>query len=289
MVSANLRRLLTVLACLFVVGPVAAASLWWAFDSGPLSQEPRLVLTESADSGAVRVYGDYPGEDVGQAAQWTVDRLVAAGGVERKHLVVALPTGSGWIDPVQVLATEDWAGGDVATVSVRYSAAPSGAVYILRPALAIDSAHALLSEVAGRLRTIPPAERPTLLVHGQSLGAYAGAAALEDPALAEVVDIALWQGSPGARGRTAESGPVPCTVSSINSDDPVAELSWDLLREPVRAAGILADLPGSASASPGTRHTYLPLTPPDECPAPRRTPPAAHEWPGSSSAYAGRG
>lgn len=243
------------------------SGLWWAFDSGPLTSDPELVLTRVADTAAVRVYGDHTELDVDSAARRTVAALEEAGGFERSVLMVTIPTGSGWVDPDEVSAIEDWAGDDIATVAMRYSAAPSGAVFALRPELAVDSARALLREVTRHLRELPEHDRPRLVVHGLSLGAQAGVAALEDPTISELVDATLWQGLPGAAAD--RSRPVGrCEVSEVNPDDPVARLSWDLLREPVRAIGVLAALPGSDSTTPGIGHRYLPITPPDGCVTP---------------------
>ena len=243
------------------------SGVWWAFDSGPLASSPELVLAQSDGTAAVRVYGDHADLDVDSAARRTVAALDAAGGFDRSVLMVTIPTGSGWVDPDEVSAIEDWAGDDIATVAMRYSAAPSGAVFALRPELAVDSAHALLREVTHRLRELPEPDRPRLVVHGLSLGAQAGVAVLTDPAISEFVDAALWQGRPGAGTARADSAD-HCEVTEVNPDDPVAQLSWDLLREPSRAIRVLAALPGSDSAAPGIGHRYLPITPPDGCVTP---------------------
>lgn len=247
-----------------LAGPSAGAA-WWLFDSGPLAQHPRDVLTEDSPLGAVRVFGDRPGQDASDAARDTVDELVDAGGLDREVVVVALPTGSGWVDPDQVEAVEKWAGGDVATVAVRYARTPSAVAYLLRPETAAESATALLQEVTDRVATLPGSQRPAVVVQGQSLGVAAGVAAVEavaDPAGADVTAAQLWQGRPG-------TVPAPdadrCTVDEVNTDDPVAELGVGLLTRPATAVRVLADLPGSASSVPGTRHTYRPVLPPDGC------------------------
>lgn len=251
------------------------SGVWWAFDSGPLASSPELVLAQNEGTAAVRVYGDHEDLDVESAARRTVAALDAAGGFDRSVLMVTIPTGSGWVDPEEVSAIEEWAGDDIATVAMRYSAAPSGAVFALRPELAVDSAYALLREVTQRLRELPEPDRPQLVVHGLSLGAQAGVAALADPVISELVDAALWQGRPGAgadgdgdRDRDRDNQADHCEVSEVNPDDPVAQLSWDLLREPGRAIKVLAALPGSDSAVPGIGHRYLPITPPDGCVTP---------------------
>lgn len=278
LLSSWARRVLRGIAAIAVVAVAGSASLtylvasvgaaaWWAFDSGPLVQSPEQILSEPSPLGAVRVYGDSPDEEPVPAARDAVDRLEAEGGFDRSTLVVALPTGSGWVDPDEITALETWAHGDVATVAVRYSRAPSGAVFVLRPDIAAESAHALLSEVTAHLDALPAEARPALVVHGQSLGAQAGAAALTDPEISRHVGAVLWQGRPGeaASPYDAPAGLGSCVVSAANAGDPVAELSWSLLADPARGLDVLAALPGSESATPGTEHSYLPVLPPTGC------------------------
>lgn len=272
MVTRLPARALLVLVVLFTVIVPAERAVWWLLDTGPLASEPELVLNGVSAHGAVRVFGDHPGLGPAAAARLTVDQLTRDSGFDRSVLVVTVPTGSGWVDPDQVEALERWAGGDIATVALRYSSAPSAAVYLLRPDSATRAARALLAEVAGRLRTMDRDDRPRLVVHGLSLGALAGTTALTDSDVEGIVDSSLWQGSPGARvtpGGSDHAGAPGradrCTVWSVNADDPVAELSWRLLRDPARAVRVLAALPGSDSSTPGTGHRYRPLVPPAGC------------------------
>lgn len=269
-IRAAARLALCFLAAHALAGALTSV-LWWALDSGPLAADPELVLADHAAAPTVRVYGDHPDLDAWSAARRTADALDDAGGFDRSVLLVTIPTGSGWVDPVQVAAVEDWAGGDVATVAMRYSSAPSAAVFAMRPALATESARAILTEITGRLRDEPAQDRPRLVVHGLSLGALAGVSALADPGIADLVDAALWQGSPGSGTTVAlgdELADEPthrCTVTVVNPDDPVAELTWGLLRDPLRALQVLSALPGSDSASPGVGHRYQPVVPPLGC------------------------
>lgn len=244
-------------------GPLAGAT-WWAFDEGPLMQHPRDILTETSPVGAVRVFGDYPGKDVDVAARETVDALVEDGGFAKDVVMIALPTGSGWVDPGQVDAVEDWADGDVATVSVRYAHTPSAVAYLMRPDLAEASATALLQEVLDRIAGLPEDRRPDVIVQGQSLGVGAGTVAVEN--VTAPVAAQLWQGRPGTVDAPEQDR---CTVDQINDDDPVAKLNLGLAVNPLAAVGVLADLPGSASSTPGTRHSYRAVLPPDGCVTPR--------------------
>lgn len=255
---------------------------WWAFDSGPWSMEPRDILTETSPYGAVRVFGDDPELSHSDLAEKTVDALDDAGGFARNVVVVALPTGSGWVDPGQVEALEEWADGDIATVSMRYSRAPSAAVFLLRPDRARDSAQALIDGVVDKVSELPADRRPEVVVHGQSMGAVAGQGVLEkmallpdvpvpDEAISEppagsaetAVAAVLWQGVPG--GGNAETTESSCAVSVVNDDDPVAQLSLGLLGAPADLWRVLSELPGAASSVPGAGHSYLPVLPPAHC------------------------
>lgn len=272
--SKTVARGAVIVAVVQAVAIVVLSGLWWTFDSGPLSLEPEMVLTEPSQAGAVRTYGDHPDLDAESAAQLTVDELDSAGGFDRSVVVVTIPTGSGWVDANQVRALEQWAGGDVATVGMRYSAAPSSVVYLINPVVATESARALLSEVTDRLRLLPPDDRPSLVVHGQSLGARAGVEVLTDAGIASLVDAALWQGRPGSARDTGLSSVLEdreqCEVTAANADDAVTKLSWELLLDPVEAFRVVTALPGADSKDPGTGHSYVPITPPDGClPLPR--------------------
>lgn len=237
---AGLSLLLLVLFAGFPHG-LAGSAVWWSLDSGPFALSPHDVLSEASPVGAVRVFGDYPGTDATTAARDTVDALEDAGGLDRSYVSIDLPTGSGWIDPDQVEAMEDWADGDIASVSVRYSSAPSAAVLLLQRDLAEDSAEALIREVADRVATYPDDDRPEIIVHGQSLGAAVGSDILDaDPALADA-------------------------VSELNDDDPVGKLSLSLLADPVEAVKVLADLPGSDQSPVGSGHSYGGVLPPAGC------------------------
>lgn len=262
-------------------------ALWWVLDSGPASSSPRLVLTEPSPVGALRVQRD----DVAGA----VDGLDRVGGLRRSVVVVALPTGSGWVDPDQVAVLEEWAGGDVTTVTARYSRAPSAAVYLLRPDLADAATRELLGAVVGRIDRMPVGERPRVVVHGQSLGAWAGERAVADLGVGRV-DAVMWQGAPGAArndgpGRSAGTVADRCVVDARNADDPVVHLHPDLLWDPRARTGdalpwlpvvsflrVAAALPGSLDAPAGRGHRYRPVLPPEGCAggAGTRVGPGAH-------------
>ena len=65
--------------------------------------------------------------------------------VGRKILIVALPTGTGWLDPGAVDTVEYMHGGDIATIAVQYSYLQSPLALILETNSGLDQAEALMT------------------------------------------------------------------------------------------------------------------------------------------------
>lgn len=132
-----------------------------------------------------------------ERARLALAELVRVGGFERSVLVVATPTGTGWMDPASSLALEYLHRGDVATVAVQYSYLTSWLSLLVEPGYGVESARALFDAVYAHWRTLPRGERPRLYLHGLSLGALSSEAStdllgvIDDP-----FDGALWSGPP---------------------------------------------------------------------------------------------
>lgn len=134
-------------------------------------------------------------------ARLAFEELERLGGFERAVLVVATPTGSGWLDPGGMDTLEYIARGDVATVAVQYSYLPSHASVLVDPTHGVAETKALFQRVYRHWRSLPRERRPRLYLHGLSLGAYLSQDAL--PLLdlyADPIDGALWTGSPYLSG-----------------------------------------------------------------------------------------
>lgn len=252
------RPLVTATVCTGLVlagGPVHGA---------PRGHEPDRVLLEDSPVGAVRSYAEIrPGEAITERAERAAEELVREGGLTRSRVVVAVPTGSGWIDPHFVAGVEKRFGADVATVGLQYDTAPSWYSYLLRRERAVDGARAVFDAVAARLRRLPAGRRPDLHVHGQSLGATAGQEIFRgpgrEPARGLVCSV-LWVGTPGG---TRVGLPHEGTVS--NPDDPIVHAPWHDLGLPgSRPSGLpfvsvvhdVADVVGSTDVAVGTGHRY---------------------------------
>jgi uncharacterized membrane protein len=146
----------------------------------------------------IRVYVGLASQGTNEArAKLALDELKRVGGFDRALLVVATPTGTGWLDPGGVDTFEYMHGGDTAIVSMQYSYLPSWLTILVDPTRSQDSAKVLFDEVYNHWRSLPQNKRPRLFVHGLSLGALGSAASadmytiFEDP-----IQGGLWSGPP---------------------------------------------------------------------------------------------
>lgn len=210
-----------------------------------------------------------------------VARWVRAGGLERRAVVIAVPTGSGWVDAAAVSGYRRRFAGDVAVVAMQYSARPSWQTFAADRSAAGATATALLREVLDRIGVRPPSRRPEVYLYGQSLGAVGADAAREwadrwrTGALTETTLV----GVPGDTVATL-AGAGSRRVIVANDSDPIPRWSLSTLwRAPRRPAdtrvvghhppqplwlpviGFLqtsVDLLGSLDGAPGVGHRYGP-------------------------------
>jgi len=164
-------------------GPTAAeiASFW----NAPARQPIRIYIGLNA------------AETPDARAQLAFDELMRAGGFERQVLVIAMPTGSGWLDPGGMDTLDYITRGNVATVAVQYSYLPSPVSVVVDPMRGVAEAQALFDKVYRHWTAMPFDTRPRLYLHGLSLGAFLSQETV--PLLdlyAEPIDGALWTGSP---------------------------------------------------------------------------------------------
>jgi uncharacterized membrane protein len=159
-------------------------------------------ITPNSDAAQVlqpiRVYaGLNAGEDEAQRAQLVLEELKRVGAFDRSVLIVATPTGTGWLDPGGVDTIEYLHHGDTAIASMQYSYLPSWITILIDPTRSIRSSQALFGEVYSYWRTLPKDSRPKLYQHGLSLGSLGSESATD---LFEVFEDppqgALWSGPP---------------------------------------------------------------------------------------------
>lgn len=146
----------------------------------------------------LRVYvGFSTKEMVEDRAELALQELIRVGGFDRKLLVVATPTGTGWLDPGAVDTLEYLHGGDTAIVTMQYSYLPSWLTILVDPSRSRESAVALFDVIYDYWKSLPKDRRPQFYLHGLSLGALGSAASadlftvFEDP-----IQGGLWSGPP---------------------------------------------------------------------------------------------
>ena len=146
----------------------------------------------------VRIYAGLASADGPEAqAALAVRDLQRAGGFQRKNLLVATTTGSGWVDPALVDSFEYLSNGDSATVAIQYSYLPSWVSYLVDQSKALAAGRALFDAVYGAWVKLPPDHRPKLYVAGESLGSFGGEAAFTgENDLANRTAGALFAGPP---------------------------------------------------------------------------------------------
>lgn len=126
----------------------------------------------------IRVYaGLGSSDDAAKRAELVVADLKRFGAFERKVLLVANSTGSGWVDPTGVTPLEYMYNGDSAIVATQYSYLPSWLSFLADQAVARQAARDLFDAVYAEWAQLPVNDRPKLLMFGESLGSFGGEAA----------------------------------------------------------------------------------------------------------------
>jgi uncharacterized membrane protein len=164
---------------------------------GPTSQDLRSFSGKDALE-PLRVYvGLRSAETPEERAQLALRELQRQGAFKRSVLIVAMPTGTGWIDPAAIDTVEYLHNGDVATVAMQYSYLESWLSLLVEPDYGAEAARALFSEVYGYWTKLPKEARPKLYLYGLSLGALSSEQSAD---LFEVIGDpyqgALWSGPP---------------------------------------------------------------------------------------------
>ncbi|BDB61390.1 MULTISPECIES: alpha/beta-hydrolase family protein [Rhodococcus] len=199
-----------------------------------LGREGQKFVSLPAEGSPIRIYVPLSAApDPSARAEFAVDELRRARAFDRPHLVVAVPTGSGWVDAAAVRGFENRWGDDVAIVAQQYSDMPSWATFVLDRGAAEEEARALVTALRAHLSTLPDERRPALHVYGQSLGATGASAVFDD----EPEPCALFLAGPPAGVRTDGAS------VRANTSDPVVWWQPSLLWSPPDLSHARADAP----------------------------------------------
>jgi uncharacterized membrane protein len=148
---------------IFVEGGPAVAQLT-AFNGAPAVEPIRAYAgLESADG-------------ITAAAELAARELQRTGGLRRAVVAVGTTTGTGWINEAEADALEYMYNGNTAIVSMQYSFLPSWLSFLVDKNNARHASQALFEAVDRLVRELPEAQRPKLVVFGESLGSFGGEA-----------------------------------------------------------------------------------------------------------------
>jgi uncharacterized membrane protein len=146
----------------------------------------------------IRVYAGLraAGSPEKQAERALAD-LIRMGAFSRSVLVIATPTGTGWVDNNGIAPLEYMQDGDVATVAVQYSYLQSPLSLILEPGRVQNSAAAVFRVIYRYWKELPEDSRPKLYLFGLSLGSLGSENSPPMHAwLGAAFDGAVWVGPP---------------------------------------------------------------------------------------------
>lgn len=165
--------------------------------SGP-NQQQMANFNGQETKQQVRIYsGLDSAPDAKSRAALALKDLERAGGFDRKVLVVATATGTGWLEPQSVDSLEYMYGGDTAIVSQQYSYLPSWISFLVDKQNATDAGQELFDAIYGKWVNMPAESRPKLITYGLSLGSFGGQAAFSGVNdLKYRTDGALFMGTP---------------------------------------------------------------------------------------------
>jgi uncharacterized membrane protein len=158
------------------------------------------VMDEPAKATPIRVYvGLESGPTEEERVALAVAELERTGAFDRTHLMLVSPTGTGYVNYAAVSALEFLTRGDCATVAMQYAARPS-VLSLDRVRQGRVHMRLLVDAVRQRLESRPAHERPTVVLFGESLGAWTsqdafvgrGTVGLADAG----IDYAIWIGTP---------------------------------------------------------------------------------------------
>ncbi|KNA92074.1 alpha/beta-hydrolase family protein [Gordonia sp. w5E2] len=99
-----------------------------------------------------------------------VQQWVDAGGRGDDAVLIAVPTGSGWIDAGAVTAIGERVG-RMRTITPRYASSQSWRAFVTDRGAAGRASVAVVTAVTATLDSVPAQHRPRIILYGQSLGA----------------------------------------------------------------------------------------------------------------------
>jgi uncharacterized membrane protein len=163
-------------------------------------QKIREVMQEPDALPPIRVYvGLECAQSEEERVGLVVDELERTGAFDREWLLLASPTGTGYVNYAAVSALEMLARGNCASVAMQYAARPS-VLSLDRVKEGRRQARLLVDALQARLAQVPAADRPKFVLFGESLGAWTSQDPFVDRGTQGLVDTgidhAIWIGTP---------------------------------------------------------------------------------------------
>ena len=160
------------------------------------------VMGEPASAHPIRAFVGVNSDPIYPSgrSEMMMDELERLGAFSRRYLLLVSPTGTGWVDQTMIESVEFLTRGDVATACIQYGRGPSF-LEVQKVHLGRSQFRGLLWSVKMRLAALPEAERPTVIVFGESLGAWSSSDVVMHQGISGFdhygIDRALWFGLPG--------------------------------------------------------------------------------------------
>ena len=154
----------------------------WDIRAASSSKDGPTVAQLTAFNGApatepIRAYAGLKSADgITATAEVAARELQRTGGLRRAVVAVGTTTGTGWINEAEADALEYMYNGNTAIVSMQYSFLPSWLSFLVDKENARHAGQALFEAVDRLVRQLPEAQRPKLVVFGESLGSFGGEA-----------------------------------------------------------------------------------------------------------------
>ncbi len=165
--------------------------------------EPELIESTMGEPGTapIRIFVGFNSHPIHSTSrtETALEEMERTGAYDRKYLLLISPTGTGWVDHTMIEAAEFFTRGDVASVCIQYGRYPSF-LSLQKVRQGRRQFRGLVWGVHQRLLGIPEDRRPTVLVFGESLGAWSSSDVVMKEGIEGFdrysIDRALWFGMP---------------------------------------------------------------------------------------------
>jgi len=165
--------------------------------------EPELITDTMGEpaTAPIRIFVGFNSHPIHSTSRTEIalEEMERTGAYDRRYLLLISPTGTGWVDHTMIEAAEFMMRGDVASVCIQYGRYPSF-LSLQKVRQGRRQFRGLVWGVHQRLLGIPEDQRPTVLVFGESLGAWASSDVVMKEGIEGFdrysIDRALWFGMP---------------------------------------------------------------------------------------------